>query len=318
MQETWVRSLGQEDLLEAETATHCSLLAWDIPWAKQPGRLHPLGSQRVGHNLVTKQQQKPILQLHPSSSQRQWGPWRPTPWTRTRLITVAWKGQSSQFSSVKRCSREKLCKLWPTIPPRSGFHCSSDFNGVSADDALDRLGPTTCWRRSSVFRDLLSPENKIPLNPTAHSIPTWCHCTSAHARQCPAQGRSRCQSHEMRTWAGSSSESRTRPTNPERRQSLQTGSESHVGTKSMPRVSPKWEAPVFTFLHFQNMQEKPPPSNTHINTQSAAHAISRQQGGVATRGSHMRTWVLTSLPVDSLSLQFKFCVAVYTHHTGSL
>ena len=50
MQETWVQSLGWEDLLEKEMATHSSILAWKIPWMVEPGRLPPMGSQRVGHN----------------------------------------------------------------------------------------------------------------------------------------------------------------------------------------------------------------------------------------------------------------------------
>ena len=50
MQETWVRSLGQEDPLEKEMATHSSTLAWKIPWTEKPGRLQSMGSQRVGHN----------------------------------------------------------------------------------------------------------------------------------------------------------------------------------------------------------------------------------------------------------------------------
>ena len=50
MQETWVRSLGQEDPLEKEMATHSSILAWRIPWAEEPGRLQSTGSQRVRHD----------------------------------------------------------------------------------------------------------------------------------------------------------------------------------------------------------------------------------------------------------------------------
>ena len=50
MQETWVRSLDQEDLLEKEMATHSSVLAWKMPWMEQPGRLQSMGSQRVGHD----------------------------------------------------------------------------------------------------------------------------------------------------------------------------------------------------------------------------------------------------------------------------
>ena len=47
MQETMVQSHGQEDPLEKEIATHSSILAWEIPWTQEPGRLQSVGSQRV-------------------------------------------------------------------------------------------------------------------------------------------------------------------------------------------------------------------------------------------------------------------------------
>ena len=50
MRETWIRSLGQEDPLEKEKATHFSILAWRIPWTGEPGGLQSMGSQRVGGN----------------------------------------------------------------------------------------------------------------------------------------------------------------------------------------------------------------------------------------------------------------------------
>ena len=50
MQETWVRSLGWENPMEKEMATHSSTLAWKIPWMEEPGRLRPTGKQRVRHN----------------------------------------------------------------------------------------------------------------------------------------------------------------------------------------------------------------------------------------------------------------------------
>ena len=53
MWKIWVQSLGWEDLLEKEMATHLSILAWKIPWMDEPGRLQPMGSQRVGHDCVT-------------------------------------------------------------------------------------------------------------------------------------------------------------------------------------------------------------------------------------------------------------------------
>ena len=50
MRETQVRSLGREDPLEKEMATHSSILAWRILWIEEPGRLQSTGSQRVGHD----------------------------------------------------------------------------------------------------------------------------------------------------------------------------------------------------------------------------------------------------------------------------
>ena len=50
MRETQVRSLGQEDPLEKEMATHSSIVAWKIPWTEEPDRLQSMGSQRVGHD----------------------------------------------------------------------------------------------------------------------------------------------------------------------------------------------------------------------------------------------------------------------------
>ena len=50
MQETWVKSLSQGDLLEKEMATHSRILAWRIPWTEEPCGLQSMGWQRVGHN----------------------------------------------------------------------------------------------------------------------------------------------------------------------------------------------------------------------------------------------------------------------------
>ena len=50
MWETWVHSLGQEDPLEKGMATHSSVLAWEIPWTKEPGSIQSMGLQRVGHD----------------------------------------------------------------------------------------------------------------------------------------------------------------------------------------------------------------------------------------------------------------------------
>ena len=55
-QETWIQSLGWEDPLEREMATHSSILAWEIPQTEEPGGLQSMWSQRVRHYLTTKQQ----------------------------------------------------------------------------------------------------------------------------------------------------------------------------------------------------------------------------------------------------------------------
>ena len=50
VQETQVQSLGEEEPLKKEMATHSSILAWKIPWTEEPGWLQSMGSQRVGHD----------------------------------------------------------------------------------------------------------------------------------------------------------------------------------------------------------------------------------------------------------------------------
>ena len=55
MQETQVQSLDQEDPLEEESATHSSILAWEIPWTEELGGLQSRGWQRVGHGLAIKE-----------------------------------------------------------------------------------------------------------------------------------------------------------------------------------------------------------------------------------------------------------------------
>jgi len=57
MRETQVRSLGQEEPLEKETATHASILAWEISWTEEPGELQSMGLQRVRHDLATRPNQ---------------------------------------------------------------------------------------------------------------------------------------------------------------------------------------------------------------------------------------------------------------------
>ena len=56
MQEKQVQSLGQEDPLEEEMATHSSILTWEILWTEEPGKVRSMDSQRIGYDLATEHQ----------------------------------------------------------------------------------------------------------------------------------------------------------------------------------------------------------------------------------------------------------------------
>ena len=64
MQKTQVQSLGQEDPLEEEMATHSNILAWRIPWTEEPGGLQSMGSQSIRHELVTKDTRITLPHMH--------------------------------------------------------------------------------------------------------------------------------------------------------------------------------------------------------------------------------------------------------------
>ena len=64
-QEVQVQSLSWEGPLEKGMATHTSILAWEIPWTEEPGRLRFMESQRVGHNSVNQKQQSKYLSVQP-------------------------------------------------------------------------------------------------------------------------------------------------------------------------------------------------------------------------------------------------------------
>ena len=111
MWETRVRSLGREDPLEKEIATHSSILAWRIPWMEEPGGLPSTGSQRVGHDWATSLTHK-AKDMFPSLASVQ-----PTD------VLLAWK---FLVITTKVRQRTVLCLggvpgsflivLWPHLP----------------------------------------------------------------------------------------------------------------------------------------------------------------------------------------------------------
>ena len=112
MWETRVRSLGQEDLLDEEMATHSSILAWKIPWAEEPGGLQSVKLPRVGHDSATS---AAVLRFHEGVGS-----------SSILLDTAAQIGFRGQFSwswptsclyfSVDRCCHFCI-GLSPLLPP---------------------------------------------------------------------------------------------------------------------------------------------------------------------------------------------------------
>ena len=97
MWETRVQSLGQEDLLEKEMATHSSNLAWKIPWLEEPGRLQSMGPQRVGHDWAASVS---LLIVYPGSSpssvlfQKHWG----------AAVSMSWSDMKVAQSYLTLCN----------------------------------------------------------------------------------------------------------------------------------------------------------------------------------------------------------------------
>ena len=118
MQETWVWSLGREDHLEKEMATHSSLLAWEIPWTKEPGGLQYMGSQRVGHDWVTNNNLtlacKVLLDPIPTSISSLPTPYPLASWTTILALAVLWRCYFSPAPGpVHSCSPSREAMLSP-------------------------------------------------------------------------------------------------------------------------------------------------------------------------------------------------------------
>ena len=111
MRETRLRSLGWEDLLEKEMATHSSILAWRIPQMEEPGRLQSMGSQRVRHDWATSLTQQHIkvdyrLQTAPSFALKgqRWKPREPLRFT----LVMDWASWVLYGANVKLSGRAPL------------------------------------------------------------------------------------------------------------------------------------------------------------------------------------------------------------------
>ena len=120
-QETWVRSLGRKDPLKNEMSTHSSILAWETPWREEPGGLQTMGSQRVGHDLATKQQQI-ISNTKMGKKYKNWATYSITKYVgkqvllHTAIGETKWretlmKGNLEILSKTAQKLGENICKL---------------------------------------------------------------------------------------------------------------------------------------------------------------------------------------------------------------
>ena len=110
MWDTRVRSLGWEDTLEKEMATHSSILAWRIPWREEPGRLQSMGSQRVGHDFTFTFMVFPAVVYGCESSTTKKAEYQRIdafePWYCRRVLRVPWTARRSNLSILKEIGPE--------------------------------------------------------------------------------------------------------------------------------------------------------------------------------------------------------------------
>ena len=124
MRETRVRSLGQEDPLEKEMATHSSTLAWRIPWMEEPGGLQSMGSHRVGHDRAANRALLlPFLlchHLHPT--------WLPNTGKWYECARAPWSHMFLRKSQHSLCvQRQFLCAWRAGLPVLSTPSLSQQY-----------------------------------------------------------------------------------------------------------------------------------------------------------------------------------------------
>ena len=107
LQETQIRSLGQEDPLEKEMATHSSILAWKIPWTEEPGQLRPWGCKESDKTeWLTLSLLESLVSYRTKFRRGKRGEWLPRGSSRN----------SSANNSVTSCSDHHLCLNFPSLP----------------------------------------------------------------------------------------------------------------------------------------------------------------------------------------------------------
>ena len=136
MRETWVWSLGREDPLKKEMATHSSIHVWKIQWTEKPCMLQSMGSQRVGHNWAT------------NTSVSQWiYPWKTDPVL----------GPESRYT-MGRGSTLHLGRLVTTPPPPTWTppYCFAHISCLEPQTPSFCLPTNSFWSSNTLFQKMLS------------------------------------------------------------------------------------------------------------------------------------------------------------------
>ena len=133
----WAQSLGQEDLLEKEMATHSSILAWEIPWTEEPGGPQSMGHS-VGHNWATGHAYIRLLEPHPHFESQSRGKEDCIPGEWWRPVALEWTPSSPPFKAgvrvflfnhkpSERPSR-CFCRVFPEAgSPREPHRCPREL-----------------------------------------------------------------------------------------------------------------------------------------------------------------------------------------------
>ena len=135
-QRVWVQSLGREDTLEEEMATHSSILDWKIPWTEETDGLQSTGPQRVGRDCVTRQQPRMWSggEPHPGEKPGEWPSfsysYSPTLWTYSVILLLP---MSALLLLIVYEFPEILNSKWTAAhqaPPSMGFSRQEYWSGV--------------------------------------------------------------------------------------------------------------------------------------------------------------------------------------------
>ena len=157
MQETWVRSLDQEDTLEKEMATHSTVLAWEIPWTKEPGRLQSMGLQ-VRHDLVIKPPPSSCLNTHTYSQEaKKQGCEKLSLWVRLPVF------ETQLYSLLSVLLEQFIDPLWVLFSSFVKWACESGKIGLAHVCCGNQLMWKSQWLNSTndYFLFMLNTKHRL-------------------------------------------------------------------------------------------------------------------------------------------------------------